>query len=83
MQTKEKNTNDGGFTRQQLKQLFFLFFFFQLQEAQDQLTEAVRCAEKTQDHIQKYDLKQKINIKFKVENKYKADKQYNIRIDQQ
>ncbi|KAG5198443.1 hypothetical protein MJG53_014180 [Ovis ammon polii x Ovis aries] len=31
----------------------------QLQETQDQLTEAVRRAEKTQDHVQKYDLKQR------------------------
>ncbi|XP_040104365.1 ankyrin repeat domain-containing protein 26-like isoform X3 [Oryx dammah] len=28
----------------------------QLQEAQDQLTEAVRCAEKTQDHVQKLEI---------------------------
>ena len=56
MQTKETKTNDGGFTR--LLVVKTVFFFFQLQEAQDQLTEAVRCAEKTQDHVQKYDLKQ-------------------------
>ena len=59
MQTKETKTNDGGFTRLLVvKTVVFSFFFFQLQEAQDQLTEAVRCAEKTQDHVQKYDLKQ-------------------------
>ena len=60
---------------QQLKQLFFLFFSFQLQEAQDQHVEAVRCAEKTQDHIQKYDVKQ-----HRKQLKYRADKQYNTRI---
>ena len=55
MQTKETKTNDGGFTR--LLVVKTVVFSFQLQEAQDQLTEAVRCAEKTQDHVQKYDLK--------------------------
>ncbi|XP_054943800.1 ankyrin repeat domain-containing protein 26 isoform X10 [Physeter macrocephalus] len=38
----------------------------QLQEAQDRRTEAMRCAEKTQDHIQKYNLKQ--NRKLEIEN---------------
>ena len=65
MQTKETKTNDGGFTRLLVVEtvvfsifLSFFFFFFQLQEGQDQLIDAVKCAEKTQDHIQKYDLKQ-------------------------
>ena len=61
MQTKETKTNDGGFTMLLVVKtvvFFFFLFFFQLQEAQDQLTEAVRCAEKTQYHVQKYDLKQ-------------------------
>ena len=58
MQTKETKTNDGGFTRLLVVKTVVFSFFFQLQEAQDQLTEAVRCAEKTQDHVQKYDLKQ-------------------------
>ena len=58
MQTKETKTNDGRFNRLLVIKTVFFFFFFLLQEAQDQLTEAVRCAEKTQDHVQKYDLKQ-------------------------
>ncbi|XDB56204.1 hypothetical protein AB1E18_009672 [Capra hircus] len=47
----------------------------QLQEAQDQHIEAMRCAEKTQDLIQRYDLKQ-----HRKQPKYRADKQYNTRI---
>ena len=35
----------------------------------------MRCAEKTQDHIQKYDVKQ-----HRKQLKYRADKQYNMRI---
>ena len=58
MQTKETKTNDGGFTMLLVVKTVVFSFFFQLQEAQDQLTEAVRCAEKTRDHVQKYDLKQ-------------------------
>ena len=58
MQTKETKTNDGGFTMLLVVKTVVFSFFFQLQEAQDQLTEAVRCAEKTQYHVQKYDLKQ-------------------------
>ena len=46
-----------------------------MQETKDKCTEALRCAEKTQDHIQKYDLKQ-----HRKQLKYKADKQYNMRI---
>ena len=44
----------GGFIVdcQQLK--VFLSFLFQLQEAQDQHAEAVRCIEKSKDHIQIY-----------------------------
>ena len=57
MQTKETKTNDGGFTRLLVVKTV-VFSFFLVAITQDQLTGAVRCAEKTQDHVQKYDLKQ-------------------------
>ena len=80
MQMKETETDIGRFTGSLVIKTvgFFPFFFFlsfQLQETQDQRTEAVRCAEKTQDHIQKYDVKQ-----HRKQLKYRADKQYNMRI---
>lgn len=76
MEMEETETDTGRFARLLvIKQLFFSFFSFQSQETQDQHTEAVRYAEKTQDHIQKYDLKQ-----HRKQLKYKADKQYNMRI---
>ncbi|XP_060016436.1 ankyrin repeat domain-containing protein 26 [Lagenorhynchus albirostris] len=43
----------------------------QLQEAQDQRTEAMRCAEKTQDHIQKLEIE---NAKLKAAVKKQAGK---------
>ncbi|XP_059952826.1 LOW QUALITY PROTEIN: ankyrin repeat domain-containing protein 26-like [Mesoplodon densirostris] len=43
----------------------------QLQEAQDRCTEAMRCAEKTQDHIQKLEIE---NAKLKATVKKQADK---------
>ncbi|XP_059952833.1 ankyrin repeat domain-containing protein 26-like isoform X4 [Mesoplodon densirostris] len=43
----------------------------QLQEAQDRCTEAMRCAEKTQDHIQKLEIE---NAKLKPTVKKQADK---------
>nr|XP_025130248.1 ankyrin repeat domain-containing protein 26-like [Bubalus bubalis] len=43
----------------------------QLQEAQDQLTEAVRCAEKTRDHVQKLEIE---NVKLQTTVKKQVGK---------
>ena len=54
MQMEETETDIGRFSRLLvIKQMFFSFFSFQSQETQGQHTEAMRCAEKTQDHIRR------------------------------
>uniref|UniRef100_A0A452FRD4 Uncharacterized protein n=1 Tax=Capra hircus TaxID=9925 RepID=A0A452FRD4_CAPHI len=70
----------------------------QLQEAQDQLTEAVRCAEKTQDHVfknnflknffsksedEKEQLKKYIELKQSLENSLDQEKKKNSELEKE